>query len=343
MLTKIFQTGAADLESAAGILKRGGLCALPTETVYGLAADGLNPAAVEKIFLAKGRPQDNPLILHIDSLETLDKLCELSGETARRVDQVVRFWPGPLTLVLPRRPLVPDVVTAGMETVAVRFPANPVARELIRRAGVPLAAPSANTSGRPSPTTAGHVAADLGGKIDCIVDGGPCAVGLESTVLSLAGRPRLLRPGYITLEQLTQVLGDVEVDSAVFQKMKEGQRASAPGMKYRHYAPRAPLTLVRGSDQAVLAYLKARVAENPRTGILCYDGEQNQFSGAAFVLSYGGEGHPEELAVRLFAALRTFDKTDVERIYARMPSADGVGLAVVNRLLKAAGHTVIDV
>ena len=234
MQTLLLHSG--DSAQAAAILREGGLVGIPTETVYGLGANGLDPQAVARIFAAKGRPQDNPLILHIPEASWLERYCQSIPERAWALAEA--FWPGPLTLILPRKPEVPDAVTAGLDTVGMRCPAHPLCRAIIRLAGVPVAAPSGNTSGRPSPTTAQHMLEDMDGKIDAIVDGGPCTVGVESTILDLTETtPRLLRPGGITLEQLKSVLGEVAVDPAVTRLMGAGEKPKAPGMKYRHYAP----------------------------------------------------------------------------------------------------------
>ena len=238
--------GPEDVEEAAAILRSGGLVGIPTETVYGLGANGLDPEAVAHIFEAKGRPQDNPLILHIPSADHLERYCADIPQSA--FDLARACWPGPLTMILKRRPIVPDVVTAGMDTVGMRCPSHPVCRAILQAAEVPVAAPSGNTSGRPSPTTAAHMAEDMDGRIDAIVDGGPCSVGVESTIVDLTETPpRLLRPGGITLEQLESVLGRVEVDQAVTRLMSAGEKPRAPGMKYRHYAPKAPVTVITGA------------------------------------------------------------------------------------------------
>ena len=242
----------ADLRRAAELLRAGELVAIPTETVYGLAADALNGRAVRKIFEAKGRPMDNPLIVHIADISDWAALVTHIPEKARAL--AAAYWPGPLTMILPHAPCIPDEVSAGLATVAVRFPAHPVARDLIRLTGRPLAAPSANRSGIPSPTTAAHVLADMEGRIAAVVDGGPCAVGVESTVVDLSGEtPRLLRPGGVTLEMLEAVAGPVDVDEAVTHALREGAAAASPGMKYKHYAPAAHVVLVKGSPAAYAA------------------------------------------------------------------------------------------
>lgn len=325
---------AAQTERAAEIIKNGGLVALPTETVYGLGASALDPEATARIFQVKGRPQDNPLIIHVASGDELDKWCGRVPEQARMLARL--FWPGPLTMVLYKKDGIPDRVTAGLDTVAVRCPDHKLTLEVIRLAGVPIAAPSANLSGKPSTTTAGHCINDLYGKIDAILDGGDCRVGLESTIVDMTAEPpRILRPGGITREQLEQALGAVEADAGPADDTKAPK---APGMKYRHYSPRAEVTVVCGDAEKVYDYINSM--PNAGTAVLCYDSEQNRFEGK-ICLSYGHEDKPAELAGRLFAALRELDRDDIDRIYARCPKDDGVGFAVANRLKKAAGGRII--
>ena len=302
---------ASGLERAAEILRSGGLVAIPTETVYGLGANGLDEGAVARIFAVKGRPQDNPLILHVAGAADLDKWCRDIPEEARTLTE--RFWPGPLTLVLARREAVPLRVTAGLETVAMRCPDHPLTREVLRLAGVPVAAPSANLSGKPSTTTAAHCIHDLWGKVEAILDGGPCRVGVESTILDLSvAPPRVLRPGGVTLEQLRRLLPETEMDPGL---VKAGETPKAPGMKYRHYSPQAG------------------------TAVLCFAGEEGLFPGK-LALAYGREDAPETLAAGLFDSLRALDTPEVKLICARCPAEEGVGRAVVNRLKKAAGGKI---
>lgn len=339
MSRKTVWLGAEDLTQAAEVLRRGGLLAIPTETVYGLGANGLDESAVAAIFTAKGRPQDNPLILHVPDADWLERYCADIPAAARKLTD--RFWPGPLTLILKRRPLVPDVVTGGLDTVGVRCPDHALTRAVIALADVPVAAPSANTSGRPSPTTAAHVAEDMEGRIDAILDGGSCTVGVESTIVDLtACPPRLLRPGGVTLEELRQVLGRVEVDPAVTRSMAAGEKPRAPGMKYRHYAPKAPVTVVRGEPEATAAYIQTHL--DPTTGVICFAEYADRFAGHV-VESIGGAGDPSQQARRVFDALRAFDGTQVTAILAQSPGEDGLGLAVANRLNKAAGFHIVDV
>ncbi len=323
---------------AAELLKNGGLVGIPTETVYGLGANGLDPEAVAKIFQAKGRPQDNPLILHVPEAGWLARYCENIPEAAYRLAE--RFWPGPLTMILPRKPVVPDAVTAGLDTVGMRCPAHPLCREVIRLAEVPIAAPSGNASGRPSPTTVRSMLEDMDGKIDAILDGGPCAVGVESTIVDLTCEPpRLLRPGGISLEQLEEVLGEVAVDPAVTRLMGEGEKPRAPGMKYRHYAPKAPVTVVTGAPERSAARIAAQAG--PGDGVICFDEYAGRFPEQA-VVPLGPAGDKAEQARRVFDALRAFDRTDVPRIWAQCPDREGIGLAITNRLSKAAGFHILE-
>ena len=329
----------AQAAEAAELLAQGGLVAFPTETVYGLGANGLDPGAVAAIFAAKGRPQDNPLILHIPEAGWLERYCQNVPESAHVLAK--RFWPGPLTMILERKPIVPDVVTAGLDTVGMRCPGHPVARMVIELCKLPIAAPSANTSGRPSPTTAQAVWEDMVGKIDAVVDGGPCAVGVESTIIDLtATPPRLLRPGGVTLEELEEVLGQVAVDEAVVRLMSTDEKPRAPGMKYRHYAPKAPVTVVQGDPEQTAAYIQAHLNEG--VGVICFEDYVNLFSDRP-VRSLGPQNDQGEQARRLFEALRWFDTQNVTAILAQSPKSDGLGLAITNRLNKAAGFHIVQV
>jgi len=327
-----------DVVQAAEVIASGGLLGIPTETVYGLGADGLNTEAVHAIFTAKGRPQDNPLILHIPSADWLERYCEDIPATAYALTE--RFWPGPLTIILKRRPLVPDTVTAGLETVGMRCPDCSVTRRVIEAADTPIAAPSGNTSGRPSPTNAAAMLEDMDGKIDAILDDGPCAVGVESTIIDLTvSPPRLLRPGGVTLEELREVLGEVAVDAAVRRLMAPGEQPRAPGMKYRHYAPKAPVTVVKGAPEATAAYIMEN--KGPQSGVICFDEYRERF-GSAPVEAIGPAADHIQQARRIFEALRTFDRMDVTDIWAQSPTDEGLGLAVTNRLNKAAGFHIIE-
>ncbi len=333
-----------DIPAAAQIIQSGGLLGIPTETVYGLGASGLNEEAVHAIFAAKGRPQDNPLILHVPSAEWLERYCHDIPDVAYTLTD--RFWPGPLTVILPRKPIVPDAVTAGLPTVGMRCPDCAVTRAVIEASGVPIAAPSGNTSGRPSPTNAADMLEDMDGKIDAILDGGPCSVGVESTIIDLTVQPpRLLRPGGVTWEQLEEALGEVAVDPAVTRLMGEGEKPRAPGMKYRHYAPRAPVTVVKGDPERSAGYIGEHLSAGPWDGVICFAEFAHLFTGEAEarpVMSLGPAGDKEEQARRLFDALRAMDGTDVRRIWAQCPDETGVGLAIANRLNKAAGFHIID-
>ena len=340
METKLFYPEKENnaIAEAAEILRRGGLVGIPTETVYGLGADGLNEDAVRRIFEAKGRPQDNPLILHVASVDWLERYCRNVPPAAYALAE--KFWPGPLTMILPRRDCVPLRTTGGLETVGVRCPDHPVTLAIIAAAGIPVAAPSGNTSGRPSPTTAQHMIEDMSGKIDAIVDGGACTVGVESTIIDLTVTPpRLLRPGGLPLEALEEVLGEVTVDKAVRAKLGEGEKPRAPGMKYRHYAPKAPVTVVTGSPQRSAAYILGRVQAGD--GVICFD-EFAPLFGRCIVQKLGASDDKAAQAQRVFDALRAFDETSVKRIYAQCPDETGLGLAVSNRLKKAAGFQVED-
>ena len=323
---------------AANIIMQGGLVAIPTETVYGLGANGLDEAAVAKIFEAKGRPQDNPLILHISGPEQIELFCHHIPQSA--YDLAEKFWPGPLTMVLPARSNVPKRTTGGLDTVAVRCPDSDVTREIIRLAGVPLAAPSANISGKPSTTTAKHVLYDHDGRIDAIVDGGSCRVGVESTIVDLTGeKPRLLRPGGISPEQLSEILGEIEVDKAVTSQLGKDDVVRAPGMKYRHYAPTAPVVIVSGSREVAAQYIRAHYAPGDR--VLCFEEELPLYDGCN-PLSYGLEADVNTLSAGLFAALRELDDPAIHQVYARCPVGGGVAYAVQNRLKKAAAFHVVD-
>ncbi|MDE7219108.1 MAG: threonylcarbamoyl-AMP synthase [Oscillospiraceae bacterium] len=327
-----------DIAAAAAILRDGGLLGIPTETVYGLGANGLDPMAVRRIFQAKGRPQDNPLILHVPGSSWLERYCREIPEKAYTLAE--KFWPGPLTMILPRREIVPDEVTCGLGTVGIRCPNHPVTLAIIRTAGIPVAAPSGNLSGRPSPTCAAHMLEDMDGRIDAIVDGGPCGVGVESTIIDLTSLvPRLLRPGGLPLEALQEVLGEVAVDKAILAPLSAGEKPKAPGMKYRHYAPKAPVTVVAGKGGRTAQYIREQMGEH--TGVICFDEYTDRFPGCA-VEAIGSSQDPGEQARRVFDALRAFDGTDVTAIFAQCPGDAGLGLAVANRLKKAAGFQVVD-
>lgn len=340
MKTRVFhpENGEDEIKEAARILRRGGLLGIPTETVYGLGANALDEEAVGHIFQAKGRPQDNPLILHVPDAGWLERYCREVPEVAYLLAE--KFWPGPLTMILPGKDIVPGRTTGGLSTVGVRCPDHAVTRAIIREAGVPVAAPSGNTSGRPSPTSASDMLEDMDGKIDGIVDGGACRVGVESTIIDLTvSPPQLLRPGGLPLEELRQVLGEVTVDKAVTQQVTEGLRPRAPGMKYRHYAPHAPVTVVTGAPHRSAAYIQAVLREGE--GVICFEEFRERFAGRVRQC-LGSAGDTAQQAHRVFDALRRFDSTEVTHIYAQCPDDSGLGLAVGNRLKKAAGFHIVD-
>ena len=338
------QSNAAGISIAAAELKKGNVVAIPTETVYGLAANALNPQAVAKIFKAKGRPSDNPLIIHISEVEDLERYAypnKIAYELAEK------FWPGPLTMILPKKSCIPVEVTAGLDTVAVRMPEHSVAREIISQCGLPLAAPSANISGKPSPTSAEHVIDDFGGNIyvEAVVDGGKCKCGVESTVISLCGDvPCLLRPGFITAEMLKAVIPNLKIAEAVLKELPNSEKALSPGLKHKHYAPKARTVCIKGLCENAIKYV-AQDGKKEKT-VICFYGEEDKFENCR-VIPYGKADDFEELAENLFDALRQADKTDCEKIYVRIPEineklVNGVLLAVYNRLLRAASFTVID-
>ncbi len=327
------------------ILRRGGLVAFPTETVYGLGGSALDADAAKKIYAAKGRPSDNPLIIHVAAPEDAEKYC-VTNEAYYKI--AAAFMPGPVTVVLPKRENIPASVTGGLSTVAVRCPGHPVARALIEEAGVPVAAPSANTSGRPSPTAAEHVIDDLYGKIDAVIDGGEAEIGLESTiVLPREGGVTVLRPGGVTVEMLKSVFADVTLDAGITKKNESGAAPLAPGMKYRHYAPQATVFLIKDAGHAdfdgrVKKFLCAKLDREPGTGVICFDEYKEEIFGKN-VFYFGKKADDEEHAKRLFDILRKFDKTDAPEIYATASDTRGVGLAIYNRMLKAAGFNIIEI
>ncbi len=344
MITRILPPTDAAIAEAAALIRAGELVAFPTETVYGLGADGLNREAVAKIFQAKGRPGDNPLILHISALDQIAPLiaCELSPVAKKMADA---FWSGPLTMIFPKSARVPENVSAGLSTVAIRFPAHPDAQRLIAAAGTPIAAPSANRSGKPSPTTANHVFEDMDGRIPLILDGGECLVGVESTVVDMTGSvPHILRPGGITAEQIAQVAGASEVDSAVMRPLAEGEKPRSPGMAHRHYAPNGQLTVFTGDSDRVIQRIQSEYdcakANGSRPLILSME---------AHVASYGDRrieslGADETaMAHRLFALLRDADHMEADVLFAEGVEAKGVGLAVMNRLGRAAAFHIVEV
>ena len=330
------------IECAGEILKQGGLVAFPTETVYGLGGDGLNASSSEKIYAAKGRPSDNPLIIHIADMKSLDKIVRQVPEKAEILAE--KFWPGPLTMIFQKGAEVPYETTGGLESVAVRMPNHPVALALIKAGGGYIAAPSANTSGRPSPTKAEHVAEDLSGRIEMILDGGEVEIGLESTIVDFTSdKPVILRPGYISQEMIARVIGEVEMDKGLLIT-DSAVKPKAPGMKYRHYAPKAGLTIVKGNPEAVREYInnqcKMQGEKGLRAGVISTD-ENQEFYHAAVVKNIGRREDEEGIARHLFGILRAFDEEDVDCIYSEAFDTPQMGQAIMNRLLKAAGHHII--
>lgn len=334
-----------DIKRAGQCLKEGGLVAFPTETVYGLGGDALNPDSSKKIYAAKGRPSDNPLIVHIADIDDIGKIVSDFPESAKKLAD--SFWPGPLTMILPKSEIVPKETTGGLETVAVRFPSDVIARELIKSAGGYVAAPSANISGRPSPTQAKYVIQDMDGKIDVIIDGGDNEIGLESTIVDLTGKePLVLRPGYITNEMIASVLGEkVETDKAIINP-DSGIKPKAPGMKYRHYAPRGELLIVEGTEEAVAKKINELLADDCKAGLKSAVMASVETAGnysADNIKITGHIGDQKEAGHRLYSILRSFDDENVDKIYSESFTEDGFGCAIMNRLLKAAGHNIIRV
>ena len=329
----------SDLSRAAAVLRAGGLVVFPTETVYGLGGDATRDEAAKKIYAAKGRPSDNPLIIHIATPADAEEYA-VTNELYYRLAKA--FMPGPLTIILPRKNTIPKSTTGGLDSVAVRCPSHPVAHKLIELCGFPIAAPSANLSGKPSPTSAAHVAQDMDGRVDMILDSGESEIGLESTIIKIDGDGlTLLRPGGITCDALSLVCENITVADAVLHQLAANERPLSPGMKYRHYAPTAPLVLLSGKEQDVLAYLKQET-QSRKCAILCYDEEYEALSGS-ILLPIGQKNDLSAQAHRLFAALREADTTDAEIIYAHLPPQEGLGLALYNRLIRAAAHTVKEV
>ncbi|MCR5202936.1 MAG: threonylcarbamoyl-AMP synthase [Lachnospiraceae bacterium] len=354
------------LSEAGDILKAGGLVAFPTETVYGLGGDGLNPLSSKKIYEAKGRPSDNPLILHIASMDAVEHIAkDVTPEAYKLMEQ---FWPGPLTVILNKKDNVPDETTGGLKTVAIRMPSHPVAKRLIELSGLYIAAPSANTSGRPSPTKGSHVKEDLFGKIDMIIDSGAVGIGIESSIIDMTGeRPMLLRPGYIKPEDVEEVLGEVDIDPVVLGKlMPEGTAPKAPGMKYRHYAPKGDMEVVKGEEIKVSEYIlknvRADADDGKRVAILTTEENKAIYQKAldglvagegnadkpgnrdkVTIISLGSCAKAGQISAHLFDALRSLDNMDIEMIYSETFYEDDMGMAVMNRLLKAAAYKVIEV
>lgn len=340
------EEGIRGIEKAAALLKAGEVVAFPTETVYGLGADGMKASASEKVYAAKGRPSDNPLILHIADFSQLSGIAENISDHAWKLMRA--FWPGPMTIILNKKPEVPKETTGGLNTVAVRMPNHPVARELILRAGLPVAAPSANRSGRPSPTEASHVMEDMKGRIPLIVDGGKVGIGIESTIIDMTGeKPVILRPGYITPEMIQQVVDGVSIDPAILGgPMASDVKPKAPGMKYRHYAPKGSMTLVEGENSRVVAKINELVKEKKKEGyrvaVIGTDENIGDYR-ADVVRSIGSRKNPESIAANLYGTLREMDELQVQVIYGESFSEEDFFGAIRNRILKAAGYQVLKV
>ncbi|WP_026522573.1 L-threonylcarbamoyladenylate synthase [Butyrivibrio sp. VCB2001] len=330
------------LKKAGDIIKEGGLVAFPTETVYGLGGDALNPESSKKIYAAKGRPSDNPLIVHVATMEDVEAIVDEVPEAAYKLAEA--YWPGPLTMIMNKNEKVPHETTGGLDTVAIRMPNNEIALELIRQSGGYIAAPSANTSGRPSPTLARYCVEDLSGKIEMIIDGGQVGIGLESTIVDLTSEePMILRPGYITQDMLKEVLGEVTIDRTIIDAAST-EKPKAPGMKYRHYAPKGSLTIVQGSQQEVVDYINSKakeaMAEGKRVGIIGTDATSTLYS-ADVIKSVGNREDEATIAHELFKVLREFDDENIDIMFSESFDESGIGQAIMNRLLKAAGHNVI--
>ncbi len=348
-IRKIYDEAHRDpsvMAEAGQILKKGGLVAFPTETVYGLGGDALNPEASARIYAAKGRPSDNPLIVHIADIKTLYKLTKSVPEKALKLAD--HFWPGPLTMILPKADIVPRQTTGGLDTVAIRMPSHPTAFELIRSSGICIAAPSANTSGRPSPTSADHVAEDLSGRIDMIIDGGRVEIGLESTIVDLTGEmPMILRPGYVNKAMLEAVIGEVGVDPVILADQEiKGLRPKAPGMKYKHYAPKGDLTIVEGTPDMVaetINHLTASLeAEGYKTAVISSAEHMSAYR-TGMVVNVGSREQETQIAANLYDVLRQMDEAQIDYIYSESFAGGSLGSAIMNRLLKAAGHHVMRV
>lgn len=334
---KLLANKKEDIKKASELIKKGEVVGIPTETVYGLGANALDSSAVLKIFKAKGRPQDNPLIIHIADLEMLSKLVlDVNDKTKKLISA---FWPGALTIIFKKTDIIPKEISCGLDTVAIRFPNHSVALDIIKTSGVPVAAPSANTSGRPSPTTAKHVFEDLDGKISAIVEDSACDFGVESTVIDMTREiPILLRPGGVTKEEIEKIIGKILVDDAVYSKISDTKKVSSPGMKYRHYAPKAEVIVVCGDAFKTALYIEKNKTKND--GVLCFDEFFEKFENAK---SFGSVNDISEQGRQIFAKLREFDETNVQRIFSQCPVDENFGLAVSNRLKKSAGFNVINI
>lgn len=347
MKTEICYIGEEDRDTimkAAKIIKEGGIVAFPTETVYGLGANALNTNAVEKIFEAKGRPQDNPLIVHVADFDIYKYVKEVPKKAKLLMDA---FWPGPITIILKKSDLIPDRVTAGLDSVGLRMPENRIARTLIQYSGFPIAAPSANISGKPSPTSIEHCILDLNGKVDMIIGGDRCSVGIESTVVDATSEEIIiLRPGAITEEMIHEVSKSTSIDPAVMKKPDKNLKPRAPGMKYRHYAPKAPMVVIIGDDEDVIQYINDKIKihnqKNLKVGVMAVEENIKRYD-TNYKVSLGTKKNPGIIAANLFDCLREFDKIDVDYIYSEGFSEQGLGLAIMNRLKKAAGYNILHI
>lgn len=350
--TTIFEKVDADnpdidiIDRASNIIKGGGLVAFPTETVYGLGADGLNPKAIKKIYEAKGRPSDNPLILHISSIDELYTL--IKGITPLAKELINAFWPGPLTMIFEKSDIVPKCITGGLDTVAIRFPINKIARAIIKNSKTPIAAPSANSSGKPSPTRASHVKFDLDGKIDMIIDGGACEVGLESTVVDVTGDiPVILRPGAITREMLQAAVGKVDIDAAIMGSTDKDLKPKAPGMKYKHYSPKAKIIIVEGNQdnviKAINSLAKQSELEGKKVGIMATVQTKDLYDSSYNIFNVGDRNDLTAIASNLFKFFRKFDFLNLDIVYTESFAENNLGAAIMNRLKKAAGYNIINV
>ena len=337
METKVLKANEESIALACELLKAGEVVAVPTETVYGLAGDSSRDSAIEKIFEAKGRPQDNPLIVHIASMDMLDGIVSRVPDDARLLANT--FWPGPLTIIMPKGEMICDKTCAGLDSVGVRMPSHPVAHEIIKKSGIAFAAPSANISGKPSPTNADDVYIDMVGRIPLIIDDGECDAGVESTVIStLTDTPTILRPGVITVDMIEACLGKkIAIADGVLNKVHSDKKVLSPGIKYKHYAPKAEVTILRGSFEKYIKYIDSHYKE--KTCAMCFDGEEKHLSVPA--VTYGSIDNPKEQAHKLFSALRTLDTMGAKIVYARCPETTGVSLAVYNRLIRAAAFRII--
>ena len=336
--TKILSPSKQNIDYCASLINKGEIVGMPTETVYGLAANAYDPDAVKKVFAAKGRPSDNPLIVHIADMEMIYELVSYVPETAKKLAE--RFWGGPLTMVLPKSDKIPFITSGGLDTVGIRMPVNEIAKSFIKACGVPIAAPSANISGKPSPTCARHVYEDMLGKIPAVLDGGECTVGVESTVISFENENvRILRPGAVTKDDLLTVADNVILDEGILSEVDITKKAASPGMKYKHYSPKARVILINGSLNKFLEYAEENASDG--TYLMCFDGDADMIDDRFKAVFYGRSSADQ--AKNLFSVLRKLDELGAKTVFARVPSSDGVGLAVYNRILRAASFDVVEV